>query len=235
MIDYGVGTDSFYIAMRCYTCSLRKWRNNLDQSYTPLFLRIFRNILDSLRLLASHSIVHLDLKCDNVLMSPLEGDDDDDNLARFWDPQKNGCLQYEVVLADFGVGEIARADDHKLRNRGTECIKSPEMLLADRCTDKAHPGYDRRRADASSAASDVWGAGCLLYELVMGEFLFDDNDFAHFFVRLTQPGPILTETQYTQLSNARIGTFLEHVMVRDISRRPSIEEVCRIFAREFDL
>eukprot|EP01045_Picozoa_sp_COSAG04_P050473 COSAG04_NODE_20466_length_393_cov_0.806122_2_plen_44_part_00 len=39
-----------------------------------------------------------------------------------------------MVLADFGVGKIVNDGEgmHTIRDRGTECIKSPEMILADR-------------------------------------------------------------------------------------------------------
>ena len=141
LMDYGVGPDSYYIALKCYTTSLRKWRLHQDtraletahdQDQRLLYLRIYRRILDVTDTLAARNIIHFDIKCDNVLMSPAENVD----LADFWAPTPPAVAQYEVVLADFGVGKLVGQSEtegmHTTRNRGTECIKSPEMILSDR-------------------------------------------------------------------------------------------------------
>lgn len=140
LIDYGVGSDSYYIVLKCYTTSLRKWRLHQDtrsdiqphheQELLPLYLRIFRRILLVTDKLATRNIIHFDIKCDNVLMSPSENGD----LVDFWNPTSTAMPQHDVVLADFGVGKLVGQSGgmHTVRNRGTECIKSPEMILADR-------------------------------------------------------------------------------------------------------
>ena len=70
------------------------------------------------------------------------------------------------------------------RNRGTEFAKPPEMLRVD----MLKPGEE-----LPGAAADVWGLGCLLYELVTGELLFFDanGDWSSYFVRLTTSDQVL--------------------------------------------
>ena len=71
------------------------------------------------------------------------------------------------------------------RNRGTESMRSPEMLLA------SSPSARPTAADSSCrqyAASDVWALGCLLYELAVGSVLFPNElDWPKFFITVTDP------------------------------------------------
>jgi serine/threonine protein kinase len=48
--------------------------------------------------------------------------------------------------------------------------------------------FDRRKKRGAGPPSDVWSAGCLLYEILTGKFLFyddDDDDLGRFMIRLT--------------------------------------------------
>jgi len=73
-------------------------------------LSIFREILCSVQVIHTHHVTHYDLKCDNV----------------FLDFQPDPM----VILGDFGECRmfVAEEDEVCLRNRGTDYIKSPEML-----------------------------------------------------------------------------------------------------------
>ena len=71
---------------------------------------------------------------------------------------------------------------HACRNRGTEFAKCPEMLRVDML---------KPEDDFPGAAADVWGLGCLLYELITGELLFFEPDWTAFFTRLTTADQVL--------------------------------------------
>ena len=69
-------------------------------------------------------------------------------------------------------------------------MKSPEMLLVGNAQRADRHGFDRRRREGAGPPADVWALGCLLYELLTGDFLFYDPDWIRFFVRLAQPGQV---------------------------------------------
>ena len=55
-----------------------------------------------------------------------------------------------------------------MKSRGTECIKSPEMLTLSFHLKKEADNYDRRKKIGTTRASDIWSIGCLFYEMLTG-------------------------------------------------------------------
>ena len=164
-------------------------------SHLPLLLAIFAQVLQAVAILHARGVVHYDLKCDNIFVDTsstvnvrLPAAALRSVQARFGvaDPNNGGwgrpsaCGGYFLVeaplacLGDFGEARVLGdpVDLYCQRNRGTEYIKSPEMLTIARAQRKELDMFDRRRHVGSSYPSDVWSLGCLFYELVTNRLLF---------------------------------------------------------------
>ena len=207
--------------MKYYPLSLRNWR--LKQTVSndeniSLYLNIFKKVIKGIRKIHSHNMIHYDIKCDNVLLEFNE------NLSEIRD--------FNIVLADFGVSKLFlnESDEFDTKPRGTECIKSPEMVTLTVNTRKDTYTYDRRKKVGTSRQSDVWSLGCLLFELITGDYLFDASDYATFYLLLSNNNEILpSEDRISLIHNIYIKDFIRHILIRNPSCRPSLESMYQRF------
>lgn len=215
LVDYGCTESSYYIIMEYYPCTLKTWRKNLPHVDIKQLLRIYREFLNSCTLLYEKKINHFDIKCDNIMID------------------KNGF----PALADFGES-LCYSDDkncYTLLNKGTEWIKSPEMLsIALTSTDA---NYDRRKKIGAGPASDIWSIGCLFYELITSKFLFSTTDWSKFYTRVTDNNqPILEPSNIKELEEYgcyKGKEFIEFILKRNPLARPSITQVISKFDEFF--
>merc|ERR1740130_518791 len=114
-------------------------------------------------------------------------------------------------------------------------VMSPEMVTVARAVHKQLTTYDRRKRSGAGRISDIWSLGCLLYELVVGDFLFFfGGNYAEFFAHLAGEQPVVHPAAREALAavvppeqHEDVVGLLEFILVRDPARRPSIAAVKR--------
>jgi len=219
LFDYGVDDQNYYVVMRRYGNSLREWRLMQNDNFTenlPVYLHIYMEVLKAVDVIHAHNVTHYDLKCDNIMLDLGEHD-----------------AEFEVTLGDFGECKLftSETDEYDLKPRGTECIKSPEMLTLCLNLKKDSDIYDRRKKAGTTRLSDVWSLGCLFYELMTGNYMFNSDDYISFYLHVTnEDTDLLNEEMLAALGgNTYLIDFLKYVLNRSPTRRPSINSVLNRF------
>jgi serine/threonine protein kinase len=191
------------------------------QEHLSLYLSIFRETLKCFKTIHSHSVTHYDIKCDNILIDFKAG------------APKDCPDAFAITVGDFGECHmyVSDKDEFNQRNKGTDHIKSPEMLLLAVAIRKDTDKYDRRKQVGTNSLSDVWGLGCLFYEMLTGDVLFNTEEYAEFHNRLVRNDmTLLTKDKLDKINNnTYLIDFLKYVLVRDKQLRPTIDSVLKRF------
>jgi hypothetical protein len=182
-------------------------------------------VVDALLRLHAGNVVHFDLKLQNIFLEPLSDVRED----HFWNPPTDRP-PFRVILGDFGESKMWPGDNlmHTTRPRGTDFMKSPEMLCNGHLVlNRGRENFDRRKHSGASMPSDIWSLGCLLYQLVFGEMLFFDPDYMRFLQRIT----FGTGQMYPPIAGANlqatpvVDRMLRQLIMRDPEKRQTIEKV----------
>ncbi|KAE9333875.1 hypothetical protein PR003_g13804 [Phytophthora rubi] len=262
--------QNFEIVMEYCPCSLTEWRATIDRSDsgTPfrsclvMILRAFEEACHCLSRVHQAGVCHFDIKSDNILVRSSAQElsrrllENDDELE---DEASNREFKAWLCIADFGESKLVNS--HQLpvrtftfssftsgsafpvaaqrteksmslsRTRGTEAIKSPEVLKI-----KGSEDVEVK----VTLASDIWSLGCLLFELVTQELLFQNDDWAGLYAHLvvTQDQAVLRSDHRQKVFDAlrpsssdeeevvtAMTEICSKILCRDASKRPDLAAI----------
>jgi len=130
-------------------------------------LDVFIKILEKVAILHAHNIVHCDLKPANVVI------DNNGNVSII-------DFSHSYIMGNFN-SQISNKNRHTRMNIHVPSTHVPSTHVPYTIYDRetistyAYTAPETYHIEyAKNASMDVWSLGCILYELVMGQCLFDD-------------------------------------------------------------
>ncbi|KAH8675435.1 kinase-like domain-containing protein [Xylariales sp. PMI_506] len=122
--------------------------------FDPVFVRYYwQEMLECLAAVHAYDVVHSDLKPHNFVL-----------------------VQGRLKLIDFGIANAIQTDEtvnvHREAQVGTPSYMSPESLLDSNTTGpdgrRIHTNHSRPKLVKIGKPSDIWGLGCILFQMVYG-------------------------------------------------------------------
>ncbi|CAG2164713.1 unnamed protein product [Oppiella nova] len=178
----------------------------------PIVRHFLQQIATALKTLRSHSIAHMDLKPQNILISSKI-------CGNCW---RNVVLK----IADFGFAQYLRSEDSATSLRGSPLYMAPEILLGTK--------YD--------ASVDLWSVGIILYECLFGSAPFCSESFEELTQKIKSREPIKIPNDIDISDNCRdilnrllqrdpknrisFDEFFDHPFI-DLEHMPSIESYAK--------
>jgi hypothetical protein len=156
----------------------------------------------------------------------------------------------QIILIDFGeampymsaIKSRSTVASTSAKCRGTLCIQSPEIIsISSNATmnnAKNKVGASAPKFPLPNKQSDIWSLGCLLVELLTGDYLFAERQWADLYVTLARTPfddkTIPLQTLRHSLSalpediRSSIETLVRRILVQMPADRPTIDEMIRM-------
>ena len=130
---------------------------------------IFRQLVDAVKFMHAHQIVHRDIKLSNLLLQSL--DNNSGNGCRKSNSSTSQTFNYIVKLCDFGLSSVLKdGENFFIKPAGTSFYMSPEIL-------RSYYFYNHKKFDHivpyCAFKGDVWALGVCMFFCLHGFYPLD--------------------------------------------------------------
>ncbi len=150
---------------------------------------LFHGILNGMERAHAHRLIHRDLKPANILLAPVDGR---------WVPK----------IADFGLAKAQGKNLDQKRTQAGVMMGTPAYMAPEQIKD----------ASAVDHRADIFSLGCLLYELMVGQVPFHDEDWIEVLHRIRK-GDYQAPEDANPLLPPRICAAIRSALVVDVNGR----------------
>ena len=202
----------------CYGDSLLKCLKNYITKYKKPFSEeivqyLMRQIVDGVKCIHKHNIIHRDLKLDNILVK-FYSHEDKENI---------NMMKCRIKISDFGISIKA---DIAFTAAGSPAYADPIIIK------KMNARNDLKYSEGYDKSADIWSLGALCYEMLLGRRIFSGRNLDELFKKVevgnySVPFNLSKEVvsflnimlQYNPIKRAKIDEISQHeFLTKDIKQ-----------------
>ncbi|CAF3518175.1 unnamed protein product [Rotaria sp. Silwood1] len=154
-------------------------------------------VIVALRYLHAKDCGHLDVKCDNILLTLLKPIPA--NMNKSSNKVENSNQDFPLVkLADFGYSRVIGEHSFRKTHVGTRVYNAPEIY-------HSKEGYNR--------LADMWSVGIVLYAALSGTLPFEENDYLRAEEIFRDKNALFTGPRWENVSKDATDLITNHLLV----------------------
>ncbi|CAF1112150.1 unnamed protein product [Rotaria sordida] len=177
-------------------------------------------VIVALRYLHANNCGHLDVKCDNILLTRLQPIPS--SIKKSSNQGENSNQDFPLIkLADFGYSRIIGEHSFRKTHVGTRVYNAPEIY-------HSKEGYNR--------LADMWSVGIVLYAALSGTLPFEEKDYQRTEEIFRDKSKLFTGRRWKNVSKDAIDLISNQLLVvQPISRIKSNDALFHTWFTDFVL